>query len=73
MSPDESQCLGCVYIVPSAKAGYDTEVYLWVRKSAYEQGMDSRLYKLIKDWIGKEWPFEKVAYPGREISWEDWE
>jgi len=22
--------------------------------------------------IADEWCFEKVAYPGREISWEEW-
>jgi hypothetical protein len=33
MNSDESRCLGCVYIDPSYKTGYDAIVYLWVRKS----------------------------------------
>lgn len=23
-------------------------------------------------WISEKWPFKKVAYPGREISWDEW-
>ena len=32
VAPDESQVLGCVYFYPTDKAGYDAEVFLWVRK-----------------------------------------
>lgn len=72
VSPDESQCLGCVYIFPSAKRGYEVEVYMWVRKSAYDKGLDPILFKTVKKWITEKWPFKKVAYPGREIDWETW-
>ena len=73
MSPSESLCLGCVYIVPTRKRGYDAEVYLWVRESEVENGLDPVLFDAVKDWIEKEWPFKKVAYPGREIEWTKWE
>lgn len=73
MNPDESECLGCVYIDPCPKMDYDAEVYLWVRKSAFNKGLDPILFSTIKAWIEKEWPFQNVAYPGREISWEEWE
>lgn len=69
---DESECLGCVYIYPSTKEGFDTEVYMWVRTSAYDTGLDPVLYASVKEWIKTKWPFEKVAYPGREITWESW-
>ena len=59
MNPGESQCLGCIYIFPSTKSGFDAEVYMWVKKSAYDEGFDSILY-------------ETVTYPGREIDWEKW-
>ena len=65
MSLDESQCLGCVYIVPSEKAGVDAEVYLWVRGSEYERGTDPVLFAAVKDWITEVWPFQTVEYPGR--------
>lgn len=73
MNPGESQCLGCVYIDPCPKQGYDAEVYLWVRQSTFEDGLDPVLFQTIREWISHDWPFEKVAYPGREIPWEAWE
>jgi hypothetical protein len=73
MNKDESQCLGCVYIDPCPKMGYDAKVYLWVRRSELKKGLDSILFEAVKNWIEQEWPFKKVAYPGREISWNKWE
>jgi len=73
MDPPESECLGCVYIVPTRKRGYDAEVYLWVRASEFKKGLDAALYDAVKSWVEKGWPFKKVAYPGRDIGWEAWE
>ena len=73
VSIDESKCLGCVYIDPTQKKDYDAEVYLWVRKSEFENGLDPILFDAVKNWIDKEWPFKNVAYPGREIDWTTWE
>lgn len=72
MNLDESQCLGCVYIFQPRKEGFDTEVYMWVRKSANNEGLDPVLNEAVKKWISEKWPFKKVAYPGREISWDEW-
>lgn len=72
VSLDESICLGCMYIFPPTKKGFDCEVYMWVRKSAYKQGLDNGLYKCVKEWISRKFPFKKTVYPGREISWEKW-
>jgi len=72
MNTEETQCLGCVYIDPTHKIGYDAEVYLWVRESEVENGLNSILYDAVKNWIEKEWPFKNVAYPGREIDWTTW-
>ncbi len=73
MNKEESQCLGCVYIDPAVKIGYDAEVYLWVRESEFKSGLDPILFDAVKKWIEKEWPFKNVAYPGREIEWTKWE
>jgi len=72
MNKEESQCLGCVYIDPTEKIGYDAEVYLWVRESEFKNGLDPILFDAVKKWIEKEWPFKNVAYPGREIGWTKW-
>lgn len=79
VSLDETQVLGCLYINPPQKYsqipefveywkknGSDAIVYMWVRQTEYEKGLDSRLFHTVKDWINTEWPFKKVGYPGRE-------
>ena len=73
MNPTESQCIGCVYINPTRKQGYDAVVYLWVRDSEFEKGLDPILFDAVKEWVANEWPFQKVAYPGRTVDWESWE
>ena len=72
MSLDESLCLGCVYINPCRKTGYDVVVSMWVRKSELVNNLDSELYSCIKTWIDEVWPSSRPAYPGREITIEDW-
>ena len=66
MNLNEDKCLGCVYILPSDKKTYDADIFLWVRKSEFDKGLDKILFKNVKEWIKKEWPFMKVTYPGRE-------
>jgi len=72
VSLDESQVLGCLYMFPSKKNDFDAEIYMWVRKSVLDQGLDKILYNTVKQWVEKEWPFEKPVYPIREISLEKW-
>lgn len=72
MSLDEKRLLGCVYIDPPTKAGFDAEVYLWVRASEVPGGLEERLYAVVREWVARDWPFRKVAYPGREIPMGTW-
>jgi hypothetical protein len=72
MAPDETRCLGCIYINPTVKRGYDAMVMLWVRASELASGLDWLLYETVKAWIDDTWPFENVAYPGREIDAAIW-
>jgi hypothetical protein len=65
MAPDENECLGCLYIYPSTNEDYDAKVYIWVRKSAYEEGLDPIVFAELQKWIEDEWPFKRVVYPGR--------
>ena len=73
VSLDESEVIGCLYIDPTSKGDYDAKITMWVRASVLDQGLDAILFNTVKEWVVKDWPFKKVAYPGREISWEDWE
>ena len=72
MDSDESMCLGCVYIDPSEKLGYDAKSILWVRQSEVRNGLDDKLYSTIRTWLSEEWWFTNVAFPGRELSWGKW-
>ena len=70
MNLGESRCLGCVYILPSDNEQYEAMVIMWVRKSELASGLDEELFSAVQDWIDKKWPFKKVAYPGRKITWD---
>ena len=72
MSLDESECLGCIYIDPSHVKEYDAEVYLWVRQSEFEKGLEEYLFHAVQKWVDEVWPFGRVAYPGVKIGWEEW-
>jgi hypothetical protein len=63
---DESRVLGCLYINPPRSEDADVEVHMWVRQSEYDKGLDGVLYHEVKQWIDELWPFDAVAYPGRE-------
>jgi hypothetical protein len=69
---DETKVVGCVYLYPTRKRGYDVEVYFWAREAALGSPPDSRLFEAVDEWLAAEWPFENVAFPGREIEWESW-
>jgi hypothetical protein len=66
VSPDEKRVLGCVYIF-EGKRGPDAAVFMWVRQSSFEAGLDPKLESAVRDWIQREWPFEWVVYPGRGV------
>lgn len=61
---DESQVLGSVYINKGMR-GPDAAVFLWVRESAHEAGLDPVLEEAVRQWIQREWQFDWVVYPGR--------
>lgn len=64
VTPDESRVLGCVYI-NEGRRGPDAAVFMWVRRSAFEEGLDPVLEESVRDWLDREWPFQWVVYPGR--------
>jgi len=71
---DESRVIGCVYINPSRKAGYDAVVYLWTRPPNQTDVIDEdTLRTAVRSWLKDEWPFTSAVFPGTDISWEEWE
>ena len=69
---DESRVVGCVYINPTRKRGYDAEVFLWAREAEIGSQPDARLYQAVSNWLDAEWQFENAAFPGRNVDWETW-
>ena len=72
LSPDRQSELGCVYINPSTKAGYDATVRIWVTKQGAAAGLDPVLEKAVRAWMTAKWPFKKVAFPGRDMPMSEW-
>lgn len=70
---DGTKELGCVYIRPSRKAGYDAQVALWVTAEQFHAGFEQQLIPEVKKWLSARWPFQKVAFPKREISQKEWD
>jgi hypothetical protein len=64
VAPDESQVLGCVYVNPSET--HDARVRLWVRRSAWDDGLDPVLERAVREWIDRHWPFAEVDWADRE-------
>jgi len=73
LTPDGLRERGCVYVSPSPVAGYDAVVRMWVTKADYDAGFDAQLYQWVVQWMHKDWPFAKIAYPGRAIAWGTWD
>lgn len=67
---NKAKCLGSVYIDPSQSRHYDCEVYLWIRNDSLD--LDKELYDTVLKWLSNDWPFSSIAFPGRCISWSEW-
>ena len=70
MAPDESRLLGCVYVDPPTKQGFDAEVFWWAVPD--EDGLEDEVGRAATAWIEAEWPFENAAYPGRVQRWAEY-
>ncbi|MCV7301208.1 hypothetical protein H7J93_16435 [Mycobacterium barrassiae] len=73
-TPAEDKELGCGYIMRSKKRPYLVECQTWVRADMLAERFDQEFHSWFKSWVEQSWPFdpENVGWPGREISWDDW-
>jgi virginiamycin B lyase len=69
---DTSAGVGFVYINPSPRQGYDAQVRYEVTNRGAAEGLEPKLGEAVRAWIAKDWPFQKVAYPGRDIPTDTW-
>ena len=73
VDPDDTVELGCLYVQPTARSAYDAAIYFWIAETGHDSGLAETIETHLREWINQEWPFEAVAYPGRDIPWTDWE
>ncbi len=73
VSPDDTTSLGCVYFTSARKLGYEVETYYWVRASQLRSGLDIALGDAVRSWLKDDWPFQRIAYPGRDVQWPQYE
>ncbi len=73
MAADESRCLGCCYFFPTNTSEFDAAAFYWVREGEGADARDREFGDHLKRWLGEVWPFGRVAFPGREQSWEAWQ
>ncbi|MEW2270143.1 GNAT family N-acetyltransferase [Streptomyces griseofuscus] len=63
LSVPGNDVIGCVYIYGSRQDPEVTDVRSWVRAS--HASLDADLYRIVSDWLEREWPFGRVAYAPR--------
>jgi hypothetical protein len=63
VAPDESRVIGCAYIDPSDT--HEARVWMWVRRDVYEDGLDPVVEATVRDWVERDWPFERVDWGKR--------
>lgn len=80
MNPEESQCLGCLYINPLRlllqRAALSAEhvpaesayVTFWVRQSSLQDNLDKRLLQSLVQWFQTEWAFSQVAFVAQKAQ-----
>jgi len=63
LDPASGDVIGCVYLYPPRRAGYDVDVRSWVRADRAE--LDKPLYDVICQWLADNWPFAHPDYAPR--------
>lgn len=70
LSPDQRTMLGCCYLDPTAREGFDAEALYWVRSDRIASGLEERLSAVFRGWLAAQWtPLPRIAFPGRDQPW----
>jgi hypothetical protein len=46
---------------------------MWVTKIEFDGGFDGELFQFFSTWIKTTWPFKNAIYPGRSLTWTDYD
>jgi hypothetical protein len=63
LSSKTGEVIGCLYLYPAKREGYDVDAKSWVRSDFAE--LDKPLYDAVSSWLATEWPFKSVDYAKR--------
>jgi hypothetical protein len=63
LQPDTDTVIGCVYIYPTDRDGYDASCRSWVRSA--DASLDTPLFEAVRAWLARDFPFRRVHYAGR--------
>jgi hypothetical protein len=66
LDPVSREVIGCVYMYPpSSKTAPEGQVEIksWVR--ADKAHLDAELYRLVSDWVARDWPWTDLDYAPR--------
>lgn len=63
LDPASGEVIGCVYVYPPRRPGYDVHVRSWVRADRAE--LDKPLHDSVRRWLGEAWPFHNPDYAQR--------
>lgn len=72
LSLDRQQCLGCLYLYPTASPEHDGEAYLWTTVTE-PASLREAIVEEIMAWLDTDWPFRALAWPGRRIPFSRWQ
>lgn len=61
---DGDEVIGCLYIEPPTRDGYDAHVMSWVSASRAE--LDTVVWRAVSDWLASSWPFQRPYYASRD-------
>jgi len=66
LAPDDATVIGCVYVYPSDRPGFDAQCSSWVR--AADAHVDPILWAAVAGWLAESWPFARVDYAVRIVG-----
>ena len=82
MTLDETECLGCVYLMPRDARSFTSAtvtpledrrweqvggaIYFWVRTSRLASGLDGRLLDTLRRWLDEDWDLDGYVFVTNE-------
>ena len=63
LEPTTGEVIGCVYLYPPKRDGFDLDARSWVR--ADRAGLDKPVHDAVVAWLAADWPFTSVDYAAR--------